>query len=317
MSRRLASSSSAPSGDLRAAVRTLAAARAGLLATDARSEQAKAAAQATDKESHAELKRLSRLPGNDTCADCGAPFPGWASLPHGVFVCIDCAQVHRHIGRHISQVKAINTGTYLWHEDEVEVMRRGGNALVNAVLLTAWDHSGTASPPLPPLRSPFGASSSGGPSARPGMPDMARYATAKYGRERWDATTAAAVAAMPVAPPVQARGAAAAPKVIPAAAAPAAPSFFLNFLDAPVAAPSAESSQPQEQSHELFRQEKSQHSAQVDGIMALFAGGAATAVAPAAGANTRLAATGPATALSNTAAPPATGGDDFFGAFGV
>jgi hypothetical protein len=57
---------------------------------------------------------------------------GWAALPHGVFVCINCAQIHRRIGRHISQVKAVNTGTYLWYPDEIEVMAYGGNARVQA-----------------------------------------------------------------------------------------------------------------------------------------------------------------------------------------
>lgn len=40
----------------------------------------------------------------------------------------DCAQVHRHLGRHVSQVKAINTGTYLWFPHEIAVMRQIGNS---------------------------------------------------------------------------------------------------------------------------------------------------------------------------------------------
>ena len=48
-------------------------------------------------------------------------------LPHGIHVCIHCAQIHRHIGRHISQVKAINTGTYLWMPDEIAAMTLMGN----------------------------------------------------------------------------------------------------------------------------------------------------------------------------------------------
>ena len=35
--------------------------------------------------------------------------------------------MHRHLGRHISQVKAINTGTYLWMPYELQVMRSIGN----------------------------------------------------------------------------------------------------------------------------------------------------------------------------------------------
>ena len=85
----------------------------------------KAAAAAADKKSHAELNAMRAK--HSECFDCSAKKPGWAVLPHGVFVCIDCAQVHRNMGRHISQTKAINTGTYIWHEPELAVMREVGN----------------------------------------------------------------------------------------------------------------------------------------------------------------------------------------------
>jgi len=84
-------------------------------------------AKQEDKATHAELNRLRAKPGNDECFDCTAQKPGWAVLPWGVYVCIDCAQVHRNLGRHISQTKAINTGTYLWYPHELRVMREVGN----------------------------------------------------------------------------------------------------------------------------------------------------------------------------------------------
>jgi len=122
----------------------IARAQAALKATDARSEAEKEAARKNDKATHRELKELSRLSINSTCSDCGASFPGWAALPHGIFLCIDCAQVHRRVGRHVSQVKAINTGTYLWFPDEVEVMRAIGNANSKVLLLGNEESNGAA-----------------------------------------------------------------------------------------------------------------------------------------------------------------------------
>merc|ERR1711871_1709818 len=80
-----------------------------------------------DKQSHERLNKLRALPENSECFDCTAKKPGWAALPHGIFVCIECAQQHRSLGRHISQTKAVNTGTYLWMPAEVEVMKAIGN----------------------------------------------------------------------------------------------------------------------------------------------------------------------------------------------
>lgn len=42
-----------------------------------------------DKQSHTKLRELSRLPTNKDCADCQSKVTGWASLPHGVFICTD------------------------------------------------------------------------------------------------------------------------------------------------------------------------------------------------------------------------------------
>ena len=105
-----------------------------VLGLSQRTKQDKADAQAKDKQSHALLRSLrSRSRANRECCDCTAQLTGWASLPHGVFLCIDCAQVHRNLGRHMAQVKAFSTGTYLWYDDEVDAMRVMGNANANAL----------------------------------------------------------------------------------------------------------------------------------------------------------------------------------------
>lgn len=104
--------------------------RPQLIPPSQRTAADKKTAQDADAKSHATLRKLQKESGG--CADCTARISGWAALPHGAFVCINCAQIHRRIGRHISQVKAINTGTYLWYADEVELMAWGGNARVQS-----------------------------------------------------------------------------------------------------------------------------------------------------------------------------------------
>jgi stromal membrane-associated protein len=90
--------------------------------------------QKLDPVYHKELQQLRRLPENKTCADCGATDSSWTSCNLGVFICINCAQIHRGIGTHVTKVKS-TMGTYLWHPDEMEVMRNTGNAKSNAIYL--------------------------------------------------------------------------------------------------------------------------------------------------------------------------------------
>merc|ERR1712232_444661 len=75
-----------------------------------------------------ELKRLRGLRerGNHVCADCGAQDSSWASVTHGVFVCVICSDVHRSVGTHVTKMKGC-TGTYLWGPDELEKMQTIGN----------------------------------------------------------------------------------------------------------------------------------------------------------------------------------------------
>ncbi|KAG1755439.1 ArfGap-domain-containing protein [Suillus lakei] len=63
---------------------------------------------------------------NKTCVDCGNPNPQWASVSFAVFLCLQCAGVHRGFGVHISFVRSVSMDT--WQADQIKRMQLGGNA---------------------------------------------------------------------------------------------------------------------------------------------------------------------------------------------
>lgn len=79
----------------------------------------RAEVEATHSDCLAELRRMYQKTG---CADCGAKPANWATLKRAVFVCINCAQKLRADAS--NRVKNC-VGTYLWHPDEMQVMREG------------------------------------------------------------------------------------------------------------------------------------------------------------------------------------------------
>ncbi|KAF2157533.1 ArfGap-domain-containing protein [Myriangium duriaei CBS 260.36] len=72
---------------------------------------------------------ISNVPGNNRCADCAAPNPGWASWNLGIFLCMRCAALHRKLGTHISKVKSLSMDS--WNADQVDTMKRVGNTASN------------------------------------------------------------------------------------------------------------------------------------------------------------------------------------------
>lgn len=69
-------------------------------------------------------------PGNDICADCRSRNPRWASHNLGIFICVNCASIHRKLGTHITKVKSITLDA--WTKEQVEVMKQNGNIKSNA-----------------------------------------------------------------------------------------------------------------------------------------------------------------------------------------
>ncbi|TFY58358.1 hypothetical protein EVJ58_g6466 [Rhodofomes roseus] len=81
--------------------------------------------QAVAKRTLQELIKREEL-DNKKCIDCSNPNPQWASLSFAVFLCLQCAGVHRGFGVHVSFVRSVSMDT--WHEEQIKRMQLGGNA---------------------------------------------------------------------------------------------------------------------------------------------------------------------------------------------
>ena len=79
-----------------------------------------------------QLEALLADPGNSMCADCSMTTNlTWASINLGIFLCIDCAGVHRGLGTHISKVRSLELDTREWSESQISLMAAVGNAASN------------------------------------------------------------------------------------------------------------------------------------------------------------------------------------------
>ncbi|KAF2144125.1 uncharacterized protein K452DRAFT_223500 [Aplosporella prunicola CBS 121167] len=78
-----------------------------------------------DPETRSKLLEIQKENGNNSCVDCNAPSPQWASPKFGIFMCLNCSGIHRGLGVHISFIRSITMDAF--KGAELTRMKNGGN----------------------------------------------------------------------------------------------------------------------------------------------------------------------------------------------
>uniref|UniRef100_A0A3Q3GSD8 Un-named sa1614 n=1 Tax=Labrus bergylta TaxID=56723 RepID=A0A3Q3GSD8_9LABR len=75
---------------------------------------------------------VRRMPGNNSCCDCGAPDPGWLSTNLGILTCIECSGIHREMGVHVSRIQSLSLDSL--GTSDLLLARNVGNSGFNEIL---------------------------------------------------------------------------------------------------------------------------------------------------------------------------------------
>lgn len=94
-----------------------------------------------DKYAHSGLDLIMKDPNNKVCFDCNAALPKWASVNNAVFLCLNCAGVHRGFGVTISFIRSITMDNwyiyliYYFRDDkQIAFLKQGGNKRLKNIL---------------------------------------------------------------------------------------------------------------------------------------------------------------------------------------
>mmetsp|Transcript_65392 Transcript_65392/g.156366 ORF Transcript_65392/g.156366 Transcript_65392/m.156366 type:complete len:727 (+) Transcript_65392:138-2318(+) len=65
------------------------------------------------------------ISGRRSCVECDSAEGDWASVSHGVYLCVECAGRHRGLGVHVSFVRSLSMD--VWSNQQLQRMKLGGN----------------------------------------------------------------------------------------------------------------------------------------------------------------------------------------------
>ena len=82
--------------------------------------------------SNPDLAQIMSIEGNNTCVDCLSPNPTFTSVNNAVFICGNCANMHRGLGPNISLVKSLFNDQFT--PQEISLLKIGGNLRFNNLM---------------------------------------------------------------------------------------------------------------------------------------------------------------------------------------
>ena len=79
-----------------------------------------------------EISELLKQEGNNHCIDCQLVNPTYTSINNAVFLCDNCADIHKRLGQNITQIKSITNDQF--SDEEISLLKIGGNLRLENLL---------------------------------------------------------------------------------------------------------------------------------------------------------------------------------------